>query len=128
MAEAGIMIVEDERIVALDLKQRLQTMGYVVKAMASAGHEAVEKAGAVRPDLILMDIHLANGMDGIEAAEHIRKLYHIPVIFLTAYADEGTLARAKVVKPLGYILKPFEEQELLTTIEKAFSTLKHPKV
>ncbi len=125
MARAGIMIVEDERIVALDLKQRLQALGYAVKAMASDGREAVEKAGATRPDLILMDIHLANGMDGIEAAKQIRRLYRTPIIFLTAYADEGTRERAKIIEPLGYILKPFEEGELATTIEMALSTSKH---
>lgn len=119
MADTEIMIVEDEGIVAKDLQFRLITLGYNVTALASHGHEAVDKAGAARPNLVLMDIRLANGMDGIEAAEQIRKRYDIPVVFLTAYADESTLERAKITEPFGYILKPFEERELQSTIEIA---------
>lgn len=119
MNDTRIMIVEDERIVAKDLQFRLQGLGYQVAAMASEGHDAIDKAGATRPNLVLMDIRLENGMDGIEAAEQIRNELDIPVVFLTAYADQATLARAKITEPFGYILKPFEERELQSTIEIA---------
>ncbi|MCC7163189.1 MAG: response regulator [Anaerolineae bacterium] len=119
MNDTRIMIVEDERIVAKDLQFRLQGLGYQVAAMASEGHDAISKAGAIRPNLVLMDIRLENGMDGIEAAEQIRSELDIPVVFLTAYADQATLARAKITEPFGYILKPFEERELQSTIEIA---------
>ncbi|MGB8645804.1 MAG: PAS domain S-box protein [Anaerolineae bacterium] len=117
MGDTAILIVEDEAIVARDLRQRLRDMGYNVVGIASRGEEAIEKAQTLHPDLTLMDIHLASEMDGIQAATVIRQTCHIPVIFLTAYADEGTLSRAKITEPFGYILKPFEERELQTTIE-----------
>ncbi len=119
MNDTRIMIVEDERIVAKDLQFRLQSLGYQVAGMASEGHDAINKAATTRPSLVLMDIRLENGMDGIEAAEHIRSDLDIPVVFLTAYADQATLARAKITEPFGYILKPFEERELQSTIEIA---------
>ena len=119
MNDTRIMIVEDERIVAKDLQFRLQGLGYQVAAMASEGHDAIAKASSSRPNLVLMDIRLENGMDGIEAAEQIRSQLDIPVVFLTAYADQATLARAKITEPFGYILKPFEERELQSTIEIA---------
>ena len=119
MNDTRIMIVEDERIVAKDLQFRLQGLGYEVAAMASEGHDAVAKASSSRPNLVLMDIRLENGMDGIQAAEQIRNELDIPVVFLTAYADQATLARAKITEPFGYILKPFEERELQSTIEIA---------
>src|SRR5581483_9729273 len=119
MNDTRIMIVEDERIVAKDLQFRLQSLGYHVAATASEGHDAISKAASTRPSLVLMDIRLENGMDGIEAAEHIRSDLDIPVVFLTAYADQATLARAKITEPFGYILKPFEERELQSTIEIA---------
>lgn len=114
-----VMIVEDERIVAKDLQFRLQGLGYEVAALAAEGSDAILKAEATRPHLVLMDIRLENGMDGIDAAEHIRSELDIPVVFLTAYADEATLGRAKITEPFGYILKPFEERELQSTIEIA---------
>ncbi len=119
MNDTRIMIVEDERIVAKDLQFRLQSLGYHVTATASEGHDAINKAASTRPSLVLMDIRLENGMDGIEAAEHIRSDLDIPVVFLTAYADQATLTRAKITEPFGYILKPFEERELQSTIEIA---------
>lgn len=119
MSATRILIVEDERIVAKDLQFRLNGLGYQVAGMAAEGHDAIAKAREMRPNLVLMDIRLENGMDGIQAAEQIRSLYDIPVIFLTAYADQTTLARAKITEPFGYILKPFEERELQSTIEIA---------
>jgi CheY-like chemotaxis protein len=114
-----ILVVEDEHIVAMDLMSRLRNLGYEVPDSASSGEEAIEKAGRWRPDLVLMDIFLNGEMDGIQAAEQIRSRYNIPIIYLTAYADTNTLQRAKVTEPFGYVLKPFDERELLTTIEMA---------
>jgi diguanylate cyclase (GGDEF)-like protein/PAS domain S-box-containing protein len=119
MNNENILIVEDEKIIALDLQRRLERFGYSVVGMASDGAEAIALARERKPDIILMDIMLAGSMDGIEAAKHIRAELAIPVIFLTAYTDEKTLERAKEVEPFGYILKPFKERELYTTIDIA---------
>ena len=119
MAKAQILVVEDDNIVVLELRDRLQSLGYAVSAVASFGEEAIEKAAETRPDLILMDIRLKGDIDGIEAAEEIRARSDIPVVYLTAYADEDTLQRAKVTEPYGYIIKPFEERELHIAIEVA---------
>jgi diguanylate cyclase (GGDEF)-like protein/PAS domain S-box-containing protein len=117
--KASILIVEDETIVALDIKQRLKSMGYTVVAMVISGEQAIQKAEALRPDLVLMDIKLNGPMDGIQAAEIIRARFKLPVIFLTAFADEPTLRRARITEAFGYILKPFEERELNVNIEMA---------
>jgi PAS domain S-box-containing protein len=119
MANARIQVVEDESIVALDIKDNLEILGYNVVAVESSGEQAIQKAIETRPDLVLMDIRLKGEMDGIEAAQQIRAHLGTPVIYLTAYADEATLQRAKITEPYGYILKPFEERELHTTIEMA---------
>ena len=119
MTKAHLLIVEDERIVAKDIEYSLKTLGYKVTGIASTGENALQKVKENRPDLVLMDIRLKGGMDGIEAAEKLREEFSIPVVYLTAYADEGTLERAKVTGPFGYILKPFNEKELCSTIEMA---------
>jgi diguanylate cyclase (GGDEF)-like protein/PAS domain S-box-containing protein len=119
MSPAQIMVVEDESIVAKDINHRLKSLGYQVPAMASSGAEAIKKASQTLPDLVLMDIRLKGDMDGVETAEQIRRRFNIPVVYLTAYADNPTLQRAKVTEPFGYILKPFEERELHTCIEVA---------
>jgi CheY-like chemotaxis protein len=119
MTEAKILVVEDENIVALEIKKRLQKLGYIVPGVASTGEDAISKAEGILPDLVLMDIMLKGEIDGIHAAGEIRKRFNIPVIYLTAYSDEETLQRAKLTEPYGYILKPFEENDLRTTIEIA---------
>jgi hypothetical protein len=119
MTNTRILIVEDESIVALDISNRLIKMGYKVLAIAASGHEAIQKAQELSPDLILMDIKLKGEMDGVEAVREIQVKLDIPAIYLTAYADEATLQRAKITGPYGYLLKPFEERELHTTIEMA---------
>jgi CheY-like chemotaxis protein len=119
MAKAQVLIVEDDNITVLELRDRLQRLGYAVSAVASYGEEAIEKAGEKRPDVVLMDIRLKGAVDGIEAAEEIRVRFDIPVIYLTALADEDTLQRAKVTEPYGYISKPFDERELEVAIEAA---------
>jgi len=119
MAATRVWIVEDEAIVAMDLKNRLQALGYDVLGISSYGEDAIEKVALHKPDLVMMDIVLKGEMDGITAAGILRNEMEIPVIYLTAYADERTIGRAKVTEPYGYILKPFEERDVLTVIEIA---------
>ena len=119
MNKRRILIVEDEAIVALDIQQRLIAHGYAVVGTAATGARAIELTRQCLPDLVLMDIKLQGAMDGIAAAEEIRKQFYRPVVFLTAYSEEATLQRAKLVEPFGYILKPFEDRELKTIIEIA---------
>ena len=119
MARRRILIVEDEGIVAADLQSMVRQLGYEVAWIASTGTEAVEKAEALKPDLVLMDIRLQGTMDGIDAAELIVAQGNIPVTYLTAYADPNTVDRAKTTLPYGYILKPFTERDLRTAIELA---------
>jgi PAS domain S-box-containing protein len=117
MPQASIFIVEDALIEAEDIRHTLEKQGYSVTGIARTGESVLETLKGIRPDLILMDIHLAGTMDGIDTADRIRILYNIPVIFLTAHADETTLERAKVTEPNGYVLKPFDERELHSAIE-----------
>jgi PAS domain S-box-containing protein len=114
-----ILVVEDEGVVAKDLQARLKKLGYQVPFTVPTGEEAIERARELRPALILMDVRLKGQIDGVEAAARIQQNARTPVIFLTAYADEGTLNRAKVTEPFGYILKPFNERELHTAIQVA---------
>jgi signal transduction histidine kinase len=116
-----ILIVEDEAIIADTLATRLTKMGYQVVDTIDTGEDAIEISIQKKPDLVLMDIMLAGDMDGIEAAQRIYHILSIPIVFLTAYADEKTLEKAKITKPFGYIVKPFKEQELKATIEIALS-------
>jgi PAS domain S-box-containing protein len=118
MTSEKILIVEDEAIVAMDLRLHLQALGYETSAVASTGDQAIELALQTRPDLALMDVSLGEGMDGIEAARQIQAM-GIPVVFLTAYADEVTLDRAKQSGPYGFLVKPFDERALHSTIEMA---------
>ena len=119
MPPARIMIVEDEQITAADLEATLKELNYSVPAIVSSGSAAIQKARSTKPDLVLMDIRIKGDMDGIEAATAIRSELDIPVIYLTAHADEETLERAKQAEPLGYIVKPFQESELRAAIQMA---------
>lgn len=119
MSEVKILIVEDESIVAMDIKHRAEGLGYEVTAITPSGEEALEHVASNRPDLVLMDIVLKGEMDGIEAAQNVRDNYDIPVVYLTAYSDERTLKRAKITEPFGYIIKPFEDRELHSAVEVA---------
>ena len=119
MSKATILIVEDESIVADDLAGKLRRLGYEVAGITSEGEEAVALTCRLHPSLVLMDISLDGPMDGIEAAEIIRRQHDVPVVYLTAHSDPATLARAKLTGPFGYILKPFEERELATQSEMA---------
>ncbi|HEY9621148.1 MAG TPA: ATP-binding protein [Crinalium sp.] len=114
-----ILIVEDEQVIAINLRESLEGLGYIVPAIASTAEKAIEKAIEHRPNLVLMDIRLKGEMDGIEAAEQIWNRLQIPVIYVTGHSDQSTLERAKITAPFGYILKPIREKELYITIETA---------
>jgi PAS domain S-box-containing protein len=119
MPQAKILVVEDEAITVMHIKKTLESMDFEVVSTASKGMEAVEKAGNLKPDLVLMDIVLKDKMDGIEAADKIQTLFDIPVIYLTAYSDEGTYERAKLTKPYGFLTKPINSDVVKVTIETA---------
>lgn len=119
MKNAKIMIVEDENIVAMGIKSKLESLGYSVPCTASSAEDAIRKADLFYPDLVLMDILLKGEGDGIVAGDYIRKNFDIPVIYLTAYTDEETLERAKLTHPAGYISKPFKLEDIHTNIEIA---------
>ena len=119
MSKANILIVEDESIIALDIRNSLESNGYQVAGQADRGEDAISQAGRLRPDLILMDISLKGNMNGIEAAEQIRAKFDIPVIFISAYTDASIIELARNAEPYGYILKPFEERALSIAIEIA---------
>lgn len=121
MAEHQILVVEDERIVAAGIQNELESFGYRVTGVASSALEAVEKAARDRPDLVLMDIHLRGEADGVDAAREIHNRLGMPVVFLSAFADSATVARASETEVYGYLLKPYEEHELHTTIEMALA-------
>ena len=118
-APIRILVVEDEIVVARDIEQQLQALGYHAAGHATRGEDAIVMTEQLRPDLVLMDIQLASDMDGVTAARAIRDRFGVPVVFLTAFAADDVLARAKMVEPYGYILKPFSERELRTVLEMA---------
>lgn len=119
-----ILVVEDEIIIGMDIRNSLIKLGYNVPGVVATGEKAIEKAEKIQPDLILMDIILKGDIDGIQAAEQIRDRLNLPVVFLTAHTDLTTLERAKKTQPFGYIVKPFQEKDLQTTIEIALARCK----
>ena len=118
MGKAKILVVEDERIVALDIQGYLVSLGYEVSATVS-GEEAIRKAEQTKPDLVLMDVKLRGKMDGVEAAKHIQTRLGVPVVYLSAFSDWTTLQRAKATDPFAYLLKPVEESRLSSILEMA---------
>jgi PAS domain S-box-containing protein len=119
MKGARVVLVEDERIVALHLQQQLTNLDYEVAAVAASGRTALGHIIRERPDIVLMDIHIEGDMDGIETASRIPEALQIPVIYLTAYSEEATLERAQATRPYGYLIKPYSERELHATIQMA---------
>jgi len=119
MTQVNIVIVEDEPIVAMDIKRCLKQLGYQVAAVAANSEDAVQQIVDKRPDLVLMDIRLKGDIDGIETAWRVRQRFNVPIVYLTAHSDPETLERAKFTEPYGYILKPYEDRDLHTTIEMA---------
>ena len=126
MPSERVLIVEDESVVQLHLKRVLGRLGYGVAGVASSRRAAVEIAAAERPDLVLMDIRLEDGDDGVETAGEIRSQHEVPVVFLTAYADQATLDRVQAIEPAGYIVKPFTDEDLQATLSTALN--KHKAV
>jgi len=114
-----ILIAEDESVIAMDIARTLEHLSYNVVGLCRTGRDVIIKAGELKPDLILMDILLEGDISGIDAAEEIMNLYNLPIIYLTAFADQVTLEKAKLTEPFGYILKPFDERTLHTSIEMA---------
>ncbi|KWT83476.1 ATP-binding response regulator [Candidatus Magnetominusculus xianensis] len=122
-SSARILVVEDESIVAMSIKDRLIELGFTVTAIVSTGEAAIKHVEEAVPDLILMDVVLKGELDGIRTASIIHNRFDVPIIYLTAFSDDATLSRAKHTTPYGYILKPFEGRELLINIE--FALYKH---
>ncbi len=120
----NVLIVEDETIVALDISHELTSAGYTVAAQVTNGRDAIAKSLELKPDVILMDITLPGDIDGIKAAEEIGQKLGTPIIFVTAHSDEVTLQRAKLTRPSGYVMKPFEPNELRANIEIALHRTK----
>ena len=114
-------MVEDEGIVALDLSNTLRHLGYIVAGVAVSGEQAIQLAVETKPDLVTMDIRLRGEIDGIEAAQQIRSRLSVPIIFVTAFADENTLQRARMTNPAGFLSKPFVKSQLYEAIETAIS-------
>lgn len=118
MSIKNIMVVEDENIIALDIKNRLKKLGYNIKAVVPSGEEAIKLAGIMKPDLVLMDIILRGNLDGVKTAEIITRENHIPIIFLTSFSDHDTLQQANKISHSGYLIKPFNERELKLKIDE----------
>ncbi len=119
-----ILIVEDENIIALDIRSMLEELGYMVSAIVSSGEESIQKASKMKPDLVLMDIKLKGSIDGVSAGEEIYKQFRIPIVYLTAYSDQTTINRinnGKNGNPSTVINKPFDEGELQTVIDSTLS-------
>lgn len=120
MIKRKILVVEDERLIARDIAMQLCILGYEPLGPADTGEQAIEMAGELRPDVVLMDVHLGSAMDGIEAAQTIRTQFDIPTVFLSAFSGDANSPRAQLAKPVGYLSKPFEEYELREVFEAAF--------
>lgn len=116
-----ILVVEDEAVIAMDIEDRLERMGYEVVGNATNGEQAIKLAERHRPDLALMDIHIRGDRDGIEVAAIVAERFDIPCVFLTAYSDEATIQRAIRTQANGYLLKPFQDREMRATIELALT-------
>ncbi len=121
MSNHSILFVEDEAIIAEDLAGKVRSMGYEVAGRTASGEEALELAGQLMPDLVLMDIRLAGAMDGIEAAQRIHREYNLPILFLTANPDLGTDERVRQAGAVGSIMKPFDKRDISIQIDKALN-------
>ncbi len=121
MADISILIVEDELIIAEDIKNQLHTLGYKTSGIAKSYNQAIDLLNKSLPDLILVDVKLKGVKDGIDLAYTVKEMYRLPIVFLTSHADKITVNRAKKVMPEGYLVKPFEKDDLFTSIEMAFS-------
>ena len=121
MATARILIVEDERIIAADLRRHVTRLGYEVVGLVGSGASAIEQAQTLHPDLVLMDVGLPGDMNGLEAAGHIWEALQIPVVYVTAYVDDQTMEQARTPAPLLVIRKPFDARHLQTTLAQVLA-------
>ena len=121
MTPAKILVVEDESIVALDITNQLRHLGYTVVGTIDRGEAVLDMVTLSQPDMILLDIRLKGKMDGIEAARRIKDQFDLPIIFLTAYTDQATQARAEMAAPFGFLIKPFKATELREIIESCLA-------
>jgi PAS domain S-box-containing protein len=128
MAIGEILIVEDERIIAADLKHDLESFGYTVCGVASCGRDAIQLAEDTSPDLVLMDINLKGNLDGVQVAKELKNRFNIPVVYLTGHADETTLIRVKETDPAGFIVKPFRQKEIRAAVEVGLSRRRGPSL
>ena len=126
MVKTRVLIVDDDRTTISVMKLYLEESGYKISGIATNGREAIEKSREANTDLVLMDIRLGQGMDGIDAAEVINKHIGLPIIFVTAHADKSILDRAKLMEPAGFINKPLRQKDLQTTLELATLKIKNP--
>ncbi len=117
MDKPQVMVVEDEFVIAVDIQKALERIGYDVPAIESSGEDAIKTAGEIKPDLVLMDIMLNTEMDGIKAARQICSQFNIPVVYLSAFSNKEILEEAKLTEPHGFLVKPFNEKELRSTLE-----------
>jgi len=112
-----ILVVEDEALVGMELEEGLTQRGYRVPEVITRGDQVLDAVARVNPDLVLMDIRIAGGLDGIQAAEKVRQVSRVPIVFLTAYNDAATVARAHALHPEGFLVKPFSDEELTTLLD-----------
>lgn len=125
MPAVRILIVEDEPLIAEDLRGHLEALGYAVCAVCDNALDAMAEIAAQRPDLLLLDINLGDGADGVQLAEKVRAKHRVPFIFVTSHSDKATLERVKPLRPAGFIIKPFDENDLRTQIELALARYAH---
>jgi CheY-like chemotaxis protein len=118
-----ILVVEDEAVVGMELEEGLTQLGYSVPEVVTRGDQVLAAFERVKPDLVLMDIRIAGGIDGIEAATRIRRVSEVPLVFLTAYNDEATLNRAREARPNGFLAKPFGDKELADVVASLLGPL-----
>jgi DNA-binding NarL/FixJ family response regulator len=130
MTNIRVLVVEDEPLIAEDIRETLDNIDFEVSGVAYDSDSALDELASNTPDIVLLDVNLGSEIDGIDIAEIINKKYQIPFIYLTSYADRGTVDRAKHTRPMGYIVKPFDERDLFTTLEIALFnfSLSQPKI
>ncbi|QQR88054.1 MAG: response regulator [Flavobacteriales bacterium] len=121
MDQVRILIVEDEPLIAEDLRAHLEELGYEVCAACDNALDAMSEIGSRKPDLLLLDINLGDGADGVQLAERVKAKHGVPFIFVTSHSDKATLERVKPLRPAGFIIKPFDENDLRTQIELALA-------
>ncbi len=130
MTNIRVLVVEDEPLIAEDIRETLDNIDFEVSGVSYDSDSALDELASNTPDIVLLDVNLGSELDGIDIAEIINKKYQIPFIYLTSYADRGTVDRAKHTRPMGYIVKPFDERDLFTTLEIALFnfSLSQPKI